>query len=348
MVFIKKEHKKFSKNSYKYYVLGGDIGGTNTNLGVFGVKNKKPILLLSFHFKSKGLKSLDFAIKEVLKQVNIKIKKACLSIAGVISSDGNSALMTNIRWVISKNALKKKTGLDYILSNDFEAVGYGINLLQKNSVKTIKKAAKVKKAPIVAIGAGTGLGKTILRFDDSVNSYVPMRSEGGLSDFPAQTPEEIELVNFVRKSKGIKASLSNEEVLSGRGLEIIYRLLRKKRTFKETKYTKEIAQAKDKPILISKYRKLDNACKQTYHIFKKNYAKFARNCALDALPYGGVYIAGGIASRNIDIFDREFVKIFEQHHRLSHVLRKIPIFLIKDYNVGMLGAGFIAAKSIKR
>ncbi len=348
MPFIKKEYKKFEKKVYKQFVLGGDIGGTNTNLGIFGVKNNNPSILLSFHFKTKELRSLEFAINKVLKyakrEYGIRIKKACLSIAGVISADGNSAAMTNAKWKINKKILKKKTGLDYSLANDFEAIGYGINMLDNSRISTLKKAPMAKTAPIAIIGAGTGLGKTILMYDKHINLHIPMKSEGGLCDFPAQTSEEVELVNFAKKSKKIKASLSYEEVLSGRGIDIIYRFLRENGKFKETVYTKEINHAKDKSALISKYRKLDNTCRQTYQIFKKNYAKFARNCALDSLSFGGLYIAGGIASRNEDIFDREFVRIFEEHHKLSPVLRKVPIYLIKDYNAGLLGAGFIAAK----
>jgi glucokinase len=79
-------------------------------------------------------------------------------------------------------------------------------------------------------------------------------------------------------------------------------------------------------------------------MFKRAYANFAKNTALDGLALGGVYIAGGIAPKNKEIFDKEFVKIFEYSHKMGHVLKKIPIYLILNYDIGLLGAGFFGAK----
>ena len=66
MTFIKKEHKGFNKDSYGYFILCGDIGGTNTALGIFGVKSSFAELLISFHFKSAELKGLHEAVNEAL------------------------------------------------------------------------------------------------------------------------------------------------------------------------------------------------------------------------------------------------------------------------------------------
>ena len=55
---VKNFNEKMLKENFSSYVLGVDIGGTNTNLGIAGVKNSKPILLFSLNFKSKKLNSL--------------------------------------------------------------------------------------------------------------------------------------------------------------------------------------------------------------------------------------------------------------------------------------------------
>ena len=83
-------------------------------------------------------------------------------------------------------------------------------------------------------------------------------------------------------------------------------------------------------------------------MFKALYAKFAKNCALDAVSFGGVYIAGGIAQKNSDIFDGQFIRIFENSEKMQEVLKKIPIYLIKNYKVGLLGAGFVCGKGLAR
>ncbi len=352
MPFEKIVYKKFSNKSYDSFILAGDIGGTNTNIGIFGVKKSFPTLLISFHFKSQQLKGLHSAINETLvyaqKNYGISITKACFAVAGVLSANKNSAKITNINWNVSEKVLLKKTQLKKILLiNDFEAVGYGINTLTKNDILTIKKARKIPKAPIVVIGAGTGLGKATLIYNEYYKSYIPIPSEAGHTDFAAQTKEELELINFIKKNKIIKANIPFEEVLSGRGLSNIYLFLRKYKRFPETKYTKGIDKSKNKPVLISKYRKVDKTCKETFGIFKMIYAKFAKNFAIDVLAYGGVYIAGGIAPKNKDIFDKKFVKVFENNYKLPYVLKKIPIYLVLNYNVGLLGAGFACSRILK-
>ncbi len=348
MQFEKKAYERFIKKKYTSFILGSDVGGTNTSLGIFGIKKNFPKLILSLHFKSQELKGLHFAVNEALnyveKNYKIKITKACFGLAGVLSANKDSAKITNVAWNISKKTLIKNTKFKKILLiNDFEAVGYGINMLTKKDVKQIKKAKKVPKAPIVVVGAGTGLGKTTLIYNEQYKSYAPLKSEAGHSDFATQDQQELNLVNFIKKNKKIKVSVPYELVLSGRGLSNIYQFLKKSKKFNETKYTKEIGKAKNQPELISKYRKVDATCKTTFEIFKTIYAKFARNFALDSLAFGGVYIAGGIAPKNKEVFDTAFIKIFEQNYKLSFVLKKIPVYLIMNPNVGLLGAGFAGA-----
>jgi len=232
MNYVKKEHKKLNKNSYRSFILAGDIGGTNCNLGVFGVKNSHPSLLVSFHFKSWELRALHDAVNEALAyskdNYKINITKACFAVAGVLSANGDYAQITNAKWDASRKILLKKTNLKKIaLINDFEAVGYGINTLAKKDVMAIKKAKPTPKAPILVIGAGTGLGKTTLVYDRHQKAYKPIPSEAGHSDFAAQSKLDFELVDFIRKRKKAK-SVSYEQVLSGQGLSNIYLFLRKR------------------------------------------------------------------------------------------------------------------------
>lgn len=349
MPFTKVEHKPFKKKYYGYFVLGGDVGGTNTSLGVFGIRKNTATLLLLFRFKSRELRGLHYAVNEALehaeKNYSFKIAKACFAVAGPLSPSGENARMTNVKMSISKKILLQKTRLKKIaIINDFEAAGLGIGMLGSKDILVVKKAQKIPKAPMLVIGAGTGLGKAALIYDIHSKSYIAIPSEAGHSDFPAQAKTEIELVNFMREHKGIRQNVSYEHLLSGHGLCDIYMFLRKSAKFKSTKYTKEI-DGSLKPELVSKYRKIDKTCRRTFQIFKGVYAKFARNFALDCLAFGGVYIAGGIAPKNKGIFDGEFVKIFQQSDKLANVLKKIPVYLVLNPNAGLLGAG-LRAKSL--
>ena len=341
MHFKLKEYSK--KRNFKEYVLGGDVGGTHTNLIIAGVKGKRPELLFSLRYDTKKLPNLYTAVNHALnyiKKYKIKIKKACLAVAGVVK--GHYAQLNNIKWDIDTKTILKKTELKYVsLINDFQAIGYGINFLSKKDIISVNKIRPIEKKTTAIIGAGTGLGKSILYFDKSLDSYVPLPSEGGHEDFPAQNKEELELVKYVQKLEKTKKPVSYEMVLSGPGLERIYSFVKKKSG--NTRITKIIDKSKEKSDLISEYRKKDEVCKKTFQIFTKIYAKAARNFSLEALCFSGLYMAGGIAMNNPDIFNEDFISEFQNNIVFNKLLKKIPIFIIKDYDVGLYGSVFVAA-----
>lgn len=342
--------KNYKRGSFDYFLLGVDVGATNTRSGIFGIKGEK--LKLLCYSKAKNGK-LDVLISQISNAVDYakknyksSLKKACIGIAGIVSTENDYAEMTNLRLRLNKKILLKNTKLkEILLVNDFEAIGYGINVLSGNDIVTIKKAKKIPKAPIAVIGAGTGLGKTALLYNDGLKCYIPLPSEAGHTDFAAQTKEEIELVNFIKKHEKPQ-NVSYEDVLSGRGLSRIYSFLSSK-GIKPAAHAKEINKAKNKPELISEYRKADEACKKTFELFAGAYAKFARNCAVDIMPYGGIYIAGGIAQKNQDIFSKNFIKIFEGNEKMKSMLKHIPIYLITNENAGLLGSAFAGAKLLR-
>lgn len=352
MYFTKKEHKKFNKKDFTDFILGGDIGGTNINFGVFGVKNGIPELLFTLHSRSSEFRALqpalDDAFEHIKRNISMPITRACLAIAGALSQSRDYGRITNTGWNVSrKNLIKRLKLKSLLLINDFEAVGYGISLLAERSIVVIKKAKKAPKAPVLVIGAGTGLGKTTLIYSEKHKFHVPVPSEAGHSDFAAQSRLEAELIEFIKRHKKIKQNVSYEQVLSGQGLSNIYMFLRKNKKFPETACTKEIDKAQNQPELISKYRKIDKTCSAAFGIFKAAYARFAKNFALDCLALGGVYIAGGIAPKNKDIFDSDFVKTFERNYKVAGILKKMPIYLVLDCNVGLLGAGFACARFLR-
>ena len=346
----KKEHKNFQKGDFKDYILAGDIGGTNTSLGLFGLRKSKPTLLVSFRFKSQKLKGLHEAVNQslynILNDYKIKVTKGSFAVAGVIDPTRQSARITHVKWNVDVKSLKKATKLKRIfLLNDFEAIGHSINILDPHDYLAIRKTKKINFAPKVVIGAGTGLGKCTLLFDPRKKSYVPVQSEAGHAEFSAQTQEEFDLVTYLKKKNRVK-SVVFEEVLSGYGIANIYSFLRHKKYFPPTKYTKKVDIAGNKQEIISSYRKIDATCRKTFEIFRNNYAKFARNTVLDSIALGGIYIAGGIAPKNKDIFDREFLRIFEDSTKMKAILKKTPVYLIENYDVGMIGAAFVGVKEI--
>jgi len=351
---IKNCNKSKIDYNFSNYVLGIDIGGTNTNLAIAGIYNKKPNLLFSHNYKTEKLDSIIPPIDSILtyskNNFKIEVDFACIGAAGVVSSSNDFVQLTNAEWNISSNEIINKTSLSSVfIINDFQAIGYGLNLLNsenKDDIYTIRSGKSnldILKPTRAIIGAGTGLGKSILSYDENFNAYIPIPSEGGHSDFPIENDFEIQLVEFVKKLRNISQPLSYEEVLSGRGIESIYLFLRNKEKKNVTKYTKEIDDSSDKTPLISKYRNVDETCKETFRLFTKFYARCAKNFVLDTLSRGGLYIAGGIAAKNKEVFlTNQFIDEFENALNRKDLLKEIPINVIVNYDVSLYGACYAA------
>lgn len=96
-------------------------------------------------------------------------------------------------------------------------------------------------------------------------------------------------------------------------------------------------------MLISNYRLVDPLCKETFRLFTRFYGRCAKNFALATLAMGGLYIAGGIASKNKEIFSApDFFEEFENASQRRDVLKEIPIYVILNYDVSLYGACFAA------
>jgi len=346
--------KKINGNTSPHF-LGIDIGGTNTNIGISNIKDKKMKLIFSLNFETKKIKSIIPAISKAIAYAKdnygIISDSVCIAAAGVISNDNNYVKLTNSPLEINANEIKNNTSLKNVyLINDFQAIGYGINFLDhknKNDIYIIreKNTENIKRySTKTIIGAGTGLGKSILVYNHKLNSYIPIPSEGGHTDFPYQNDFEKKLIDYIKKKRNILQYLTYEEILSGRGMEDIYNFLKETKEYTPTKYSKEIELSDNIAPLISRYRTEDGLCKETLKFFARFYARCAKNFVLDTLSVGGIYIAGGIASKNIDIFTKnDFIDEFENVYRRADIIRNIPIYVIMNYDVSLYGACFAAS-----
>jgi len=347
--------KSIDTTPYDECVLGADVGGTRTNIAVAGVKKNQITLLFSLDFETKNLTSFLPALQKTLfiakDEFGIMVKKACIGAAGIVSFDHSFVELTNIPWNIDAKTLLKETVLDSVfILNDFQVMGYSLNTIDfsdENDVTIIRKSSITPdKKTLVLLGAGTGLGKTVLRYDAQNKMYHAFESEGGHVDLPVYNETELELIRHMQQKNHPQTPVTYEDVLSGNGLVDMYQFLRSKKLFKETEYTKKIDDSNDKPMLISMYRLTDEYCKETFRLFRRFFARCAKNLALDALASGGVFIAGGIAEKNKDIFlSNEFLSEFNQTHKQSDFLKKIPLYLLSNYYLSLQGACYAAAQS---
>jgi len=349
---IKKYFDSFKQ--FPSYVLGIDVGGTSTNIAISAIQNDAPLLLLKFTFNTKQLPSLLPAIQQVLfygkENYDIDVCNACIGSSGVISADNNTAFLTNISWNVNGKKIIEKTKLTSVfIINDFQAIGYGLNsidLSKPENVMQIRPEISLSSRLTqnrAIIGAGTGFGKCFLTYDKTLQTYIPHHSEGGHSDIACYCQNEKKIFDYIKIIKNLSAPVSYEDILSGSGIEYIYSFLLNQKKGESDVIHSHIANSDDKASLISKYRHEDEICQKTFELFTCFYARCAKNFVLDTMATGGLFIAGGIASKNSDLFKTQyFLDEFMYSQKRSDVLKNIPIYVILNYDISLYGACFAA------
>lgn len=323
-------------------LLVGDIGGTNSNFGVFSTDNKKRTLVCSLHFKSQEVTDFSSLVLQVVTYLKeryaITIRQSCFAAAGIVSPTYDYCKPTNLSFVLKSSDISAATGLEcVVIVNDFEVIGHGIDHINSRSLVQVKQGKAQPKGHKAIIGAGTGFGKCMLAWHEERGSYVPLASEGGHADFPAQSQLECDLVAFIHTTENRSCAVSWEDVLSGNGIGRIYAFFNSinKHAHNNT-HQPSIAVHPDE---IFNNRHVDKSSWRTFELYAQIYARCAKDYALDTLASAGVYIAGGIASHNVPLFEQPcFIQEFINCGKQKDFLKGVPVYVIADYDVSLYGA----------
>ncbi len=283
------------------------------------------------------------------------VVSACFGIAGPIVH--NVSELTNLSWSLSGERLQRTLEIPRVtLINDFAAIGYGIAGLQDSQMETLQPGSPDSAAPIAIIGAGTGLGEGFL-IPDPEGNFRAYPSEGGHTDFAPRSALEFQLLTYLLERYSLPR-VSVERVVSGTGIASIYQFFRDTNPREESAAMADIYETwaremgkKDKTVdLAAEVSKAalsgsDFLCGQTMNLFISAYGAEAGNLALKLLPYGGLYLAGGIAPKIFPMLQQgAFMKAFSSKGRMRPLLEKIPVRVILDPKVALIGAALTAAK----
>lgn len=337
-------------------LLAGDIGGTKTILRLVKISDSSDLETISEEtYHSGDFPDLVPMVQQFLVKANSPTpQKACFAIAGPVVN--NTAKLTNLAWFLDTERLAQELGIPLIsLINDFAAVGYGIFGLTKQDILTLQVGKPKPEAPIAVIGAGTGLGQGFLIKQG--NHYQVFPSEGGHADFAPRTELEFQLLKYLLDKHDIQR-VSVERVVSGQGIVSIYQFLRDRKLATESPeiaqivrtWEQQAGQAEktvDPGAAIGKaaVQRCDRLSEQTLQLFIDAYGAEAGNLALKLLPYGGLYIAGGIAPKILPLIENSnFLLNFTQKGRMRPLLEEIPVHIILNQQVGLIGAALCAAR----
>jgi glucokinase len=323
-------------------LLAGDIGGTKTLLGLYDPNGRaapRPRRIVVREFSTldyNGLSAIiaDFALNEPVKSASIE--KACFGVAGPVI--GNSAELTNVPWRVEAEHVGKTFGISRsALLNDLQAMAYGVPVLQESELHRLQEGEALPGGHMAVIAAGTGLGEAFLHNVDG--RFVPAPSEGGHADFAARTEREITLLRDLIQRFG-RADV--ERVVSGHGLVNIYRITHSQGRCGAV----EDEDDPEAPAAITRAA-LDRRCSgciEALGIFAEAYGAEAGNLALRTVSTAGLFVGGGIAPKILPaLTDGRFMRAFRAKAPFEGMLAKMPVKIILNAEVGLLGAAVYAA-----
>lgn len=85
----------------------------------------------------------------------------------------------------------------------------------------------------------------------------------------------------------------------------------------------------------------DHLCNLVVKKFSEILAVEVGNMALKTLPFGGIYLVGGVVNGIADYLEKDqfFLETMYQKGRLSETIRNVPVKIIKgDVELGILGS----------
>lgn len=302
--------------------LIADVGGTNIRLAA--IHNQQITHLECF--KCAEFDSLESVVAHYVELHKLDVNDACFGIAGPVV--GDVFTMTNLGWSFSIDSVKQALSFNQVhFINDYTAIAMSLASLDDSQLTTIHAGQPNEDAPRIVCGPGTGLGVAQLV---KVNGFLQCISgEGGHSDFAPTDYRQLKLLeNLMAKFEHV----SIERLLSGQGIVNIYQSL----AFIDG----NDAQAFDASQISQAYiKQSDPLCIETMEIFYKALAQYLGNMVLTSGAFGGVYIAGGIMPRIIDVLDiQSFIDAFSRKGRFSEYALTAPIYLITEPQPGLLGA----------
>jgi glucokinase len=326
-------------------LLAGDIGGTKTLLSLYRASTTGLECLAETRFPSADWPDLAPMVREFLSARGAGAaapEAACFAVAGpVIHGQAN---LTNLHWQLEEGRLAEACGVPRVeLVNDFAVLVYGLPHLGENQLASVRPGQALAGAPLLVLGAGTGLGVAL--GVPTSSGLLALPTEGGHAAFAPRTEAEWRLSRWLLADLGVER-LSIERVVSGTGLGAVARWLLAERHPDgsappwATEPGASGRAGEEWPAAVARAAEAgDPLAREARELWLGAYGAATGDLALTSLCRGGIWLAGGTAAKQLEgLRSPAFLEAFLAKGRLRPVLEPIPIQAITDPAVGVFSA----------
>jgi glucokinase len=264
-----------------------------------------------------------------------RIHHAAFALANPIS--GDFIRMTNRDWQFSTDAVRRALGLSTLLIvNDFTALAMALPGFQPKDLLQIGGGAPQTHAVSGVLGPGTGLG--VSGVIPTIDGFVTLGSEGGHVNFAPSDEREFAILQYAWREW---QHVSNERLISGPGIELIYRALAERNGVD--------APARSTADIVSAALDAhDPLCLEVLETFAGMLGSAAANLAVTLGAFGGMFIGGGIVPRMGAWFAQSpFRARFEAKGRFRDYIAQIPTYIIMTPNPALYGVSAILSEHLR-
>jgi len=258
-----------------------DIGGTNTRVAL---ANGQSVLTNTIRrYRNADHPGLESVLRAyIAEEGDVDPVATCVAMAGPVR-DGVGTL-TNLDWTVDKDVLKRATNSEHVaVLNDLQAQGHALGqIADENLATVITVPDHSPQAARLVIGVGTGFNAAPV-YETDAGRLVPP-SECGHANLPIRTDMDLRLLHFVETAHGFPAV---EDLLSGRGLERAYAFV--------TTDAGTPAERGAASIMDACAKRDDPHAADAVRLFIRLLGTVAGNLSLIHLPFGGVFLVGGVA-----------------------------------------------------
>lgn len=309
-----------------------DIGGTNTRVALADGAHVRPNSIAKFANAEFG--SLEPILTRYLKEAGIaSVEGACVAAAGPVRH--GVAEMTNLSWIIDHALLTRATGATKVaILNDLQAQGQALGHIAPEFLRPVIEAPAVPNAAMLVVGLGTGINAAPVH-NTPWGRVVPP-SECGHISMPIRDERDLRLARFI-ESYGEHAHgfAGAEDALAGRGLEHIHAYVTTETGALNPRSSAQIMAA------LAAGDSVARAAAQLYcHIL----GSYLGNLALIHLPYGGIFLIGGMSRAMTPWFaEMGLAASMRDKGRFGDFLKGFPVWVVEDDFAALTGcAAYLA------
>ena len=312
-----------SKHPANVLTVVADVGGTNTRVAL---ANERRLLGDTIRrYRNSDFPGLESVIRQfVTDEDNVDARAACVAVAGPVR-DGRATL-TNLDWTIDAKMLARATQSEHVaILNDLQAQGHALGFIEDKFIRPVIAGQTAgEDATRLVVGVGTGFNAAPV-FQTKEGRFVAP-SESGHANLPIRTELELRLCNFVSTAHGFPAV---EDVLSGRGLEHVYAFLGD-----EAGAPQEASAAE----IMAGCESGDPRSNEAAQIFTRILGTVCGNLSLIQLPFGGVFLVGGVARAIAPHLERfGFAQAFRDKGRFAGFMGNFSVSVVEDDFAALIG-----------